>query len=385
VAETTTVADRQLAPGTPQIHLLAIGVGAYEFLPGGTNFQPTSPNLPQLTSPPDSAVALATRLYDELKFGPLQVGSVEMALSPARQNVDVGDGPKDVKVATRDNINDAFNNWLNRCNESTQNVGIFYFCGHGMRFTDMLLLPSDFGRSPANPTEKAVNFSGTYLNMARCNAATQIYFIDACGTWDPQFNMPSGQHGTPLLNTSTAEFQASAPRCAPIFYASEDGRQAFGSALAGQTPFVDLLFQGIFEGKCAVNQHPDWCIKPAELATKLLELADWFQQSGAATALPKVDIRNHLAAANRAVHRLAAPPKVELRLLCPTGTAGAVVFVEQNGTRVAQSLPLPGGLPLNIAVEPGVYQIVLNDPGTNQDLSNTPAFIQPPPNTIVVS
>ena len=47
-----------------------------------------------------------------------------------------------------------------RCDRDADNVGLFYFCGHGLESAGQMLLAEDFGVSSNRPWEAAIDFSG---------------------------------------------------------------------------------------------------------------------------------------------------------------------------------------------------------------------------------
>ncbi|MCV2355405.1 caspase family protein [Paucibacter sp. B2R-40] len=113
--------------------------------------------------------------------GPVALGSVEaLASAVAPVNVMTPTGSVTLERATRDNIQDAFELWLSRVTSDDGNVGVFYFCGHGVMVTDHYLLAEDFGRSKAMPWERAFDISNTLRAIERDVKGALYVFIDAC-------------------------------------------------------------------------------------------------------------------------------------------------------------------------------------------------------------
>ncbi len=106
-----------------------------------------------------------------------------------------------VDEATHDKIKSAFANWYRRLNAREDNVGFFYFCGHGVEASDRYLLPADFGSNDLDWTEHIIDFTLTHNNMDKCRAGTQCFFLDCCRDrpLDLQSAAASGPVGRPLL------------------------------------------------------------------------------------------------------------------------------------------------------------------------------------------
>ena len=178
----------QSDPGvsTPQAHALLIGVGRYPHLLGGDGpLAINSFGMGQLPSPPASAQALANWLIDKRTTTHLNarvpLGTVELLLSPGTYTASAG-ASRTVDDATFEKISAAFENWLARCDRNPENIGIFYFCGHGLeRHPDGFLLASDHGDSHAQPWRNAINFSVTEQGVRMAaKARTFCWLIDAC-------------------------------------------------------------------------------------------------------------------------------------------------------------------------------------------------------------
>src|SRR5262245_11586921 len=137
----TKIYERNPLAG-PGVHVLAIGVGRYPHLIGGTGPLANNPlGLAQLSSPPVSVKAvldwfLATQVpAGKIGFTNPQtsLASVEgLASSDAPVSVASPDGMVQLESASRQNIQDAFERWLAQLTSDDANIGVFYFCGHGI-------------------------------------------------------------------------------------------------------------------------------------------------------------------------------------------------------------------------------------------------------------
>lgn len=239
----TVVYDAGLPTNQPQAHALIIGVGMYPYLRDGSGpVWAGNGGMGQLSSPPHSARALAQFLCENwtayTQAQPIEptthtpLGSVTLLLSeqsaaPFTFNPP-GQAPQTVSectAATFRNISTAFDRWHDRLHELQENIGIFYFCGHGLAKGDLALLPEDFAASSKRPYETAININQTHLGMKRCQARTQLYFLDVCRkvTTEALQNQSFGGRG--LLEVDLTQVEQ---RNAPIFYATEYGNEAFG-------------------------------------------------------------------------------------------------------------------------------------------------------------
>jgi hypothetical protein len=223
---------------TPQAHVLVIGVGRYPYLiNGGGTLAINHFNMGQLDSPPESAQAMANWLIAKSTTSHLNpnvpLGTVELLLSPTTYTDSAG-STRTVDDATFANISNAFETWLARCDRNADNVGIFYFCGHGLERTDAFLLASDHGDSRYKPWRHTIHFSATELGVrAAAKAKTFCWLIDACRNnpidttrWpliaaQPLFNPPIQQmppRVTQMLRATTLNDVAHGPPGGGISY-----------------------------------------------------------------------------------------------------------------------------------------------------------------------
>lgn len=169
----------------PQTHVLIIGVGGYPYLEGGTlqqaDMETPFQSLGQLTSVPVSATAFLDAILaieaEGAWLSPL--GTINVLINqpggdPVNTSLGFAESP------TLRNIENAYLDWRNRCDENPNNVAIFYFCGHGIQKGDHHLLAEDFMERIRNPAAGAFNFSGTRRGFMNCRAEKKLFFIDAC-------------------------------------------------------------------------------------------------------------------------------------------------------------------------------------------------------------
>jgi hypothetical protein len=259
-------------PTAPQTHALVIGVGAYPHLLGGTvvEREPATVlrGLGQLTSPVVSASDFALWLTRHADGFVKPLASVQLLLSPGTavvpENVPAG-----VEAATFTNIRAAFKNWVERCDQSSDNLGLFFFCGHGVQAEVMLLLPEDFGEDSNAPWDTAIDFSTTFTGMNDCKAKTQCYFLDACRERPIEvLKTVGGAHGRPLKTTQQLRFT---PRDAPVLLSAPQGWQAQGPANE-KSYFTEALIRSL-EGFGANRKvGHNWIVRTNSLVEAVKEL-----------------------------------------------------------------------------------------------------------------
>lgn len=189
----TALYNANLPDEEAQTHVLIIGVNAYPHLPGGASWPtqraPKHFGLPQLTSPVASAHAFTNWLLEHYQNVDAPLGSIELLLSPASYTPSAGAAsrlqvqpgtPVQVAAAEFAPIEQAAGRWYIRADKHRDNVALFYFCGHGLEASDRYLLPADFGANRLKWTANMINLTETHNNMDRCQAKTQLFFIDAC-------------------------------------------------------------------------------------------------------------------------------------------------------------------------------------------------------------
>lgn len=224
-----------------QLHVLLVGVSEYPHLPGGPEFDARRPpkrtfGLGQLTSPLLSASALADWFLTKHDHPDTPLGSVELLLSPSEYAPNADAAVKlgvaagsavTVPSATFDSIKEAAGRWFDRLHELRENIGLFYFCGHGLEASDRYLLAADFASDPKNLDQGIINFQQTFRNMARCKVSTQCFLLDACRDSPDQLRVAAseGKVGRPIVDPQSGPILG---RNAPIYHAAAPEKPAFG-------------------------------------------------------------------------------------------------------------------------------------------------------------
>ena len=192
--------------------------------------------LGQLTSPPISAAAFVQWCLGREQNPPQPSGhrnplaplaSIEVVASPAA--IDLPSAPATtVDLADMNGIETCFERWRLRCIANPTNLGVFYFCGHGVMTATNYLLAADFGG--ANPWRRAFDLDNTVRALERELAGPMYFFIDACRQIPRALALRLGASSPALRTADLSKPVVNASHL--VLYAAGEGRKAF--ALPGQ-------------------------------------------------------------------------------------------------------------------------------------------------------
>lgn len=244
-------------PAQPGTHVLAIGVGKYPHLLGGKGTLAKDPmGLEQLKSPAVSVKGLLDWFLSLLgggqRFHSLAVplASVEaLASAEVPVTIDTPYGPIKLDPAIQDNVQQSFEDWLARLKGHPENVGVFYFCGHGVMVADQHLLSEDFGRTQ-QPWSKAFNISLTIRAVEREVQGSIFFFIDACRKIPRAVAITLGAEGPPLLPPNLGTNVSR--RHTTAIYAAGEGELAFAPQGGAVSRFTAALLCAL-SGYCGVK------------------------------------------------------------------------------------------------------------------------------------
>lgn len=231
------------SPGT---HVLIIGLGGYPHVLGGDPKQLTNEpmGLQQLSSPPVSADAVADWFLGrdadpQAKRGfqnpTSPLASIEMLVSPPWAPKDKAQphryrlaGGDEIVVdgGSREKISSCYATWLGRVKSNAANIGVFYFCGHGVTGLNDYVLPEDFGHDPLNPWHDAIDIATTARAARRAVAGALYFLIDACREAKQEALAPGAQ-AQPLESVAFKKPVQCFSRL--MLWATAEGRQAHGA------------------------------------------------------------------------------------------------------------------------------------------------------------
>jgi tetratricopeptide (TPR) repeat protein len=278
--------DAKVDTASPGTHVLIIGVGGYPHLLGGDPEGLTDDpmGLAQLTSPPVSANAVAgwflgQRSDPKAKHGfnnpKAPLASIEMLVSPSwvleeRQQPHkfrLADGAE-IKIdrATRERIRSCYAIWHERVKANPSNVGVLYFCGHGVTGLNDYVLPEDFGKDRKNPWHDGIDIATTARAARRSIAGALYFFIDACRETKQDALMPGAQ-AQPLEYVNFKKPVQCFARV--MLWATGEGRPAHGPE-GKPSRFASALIHAL-SGFCGESSPdgPAWAISGAVLADQV--------------------------------------------------------------------------------------------------------------------
>jgi hypothetical protein len=259
----------------PATHVLVIGVGHYDHLPGGGG-APTghAEGMGQLSSPGASARAVAAWFLSGAFDNPERpLGSVAVAMSDAStRTVRVGAREMEAPAADSSGVSRAVEEWFERCNANPENMAVLYFCGHGVASgSRMALILQDFGSKEANPYAGALDLIALLTAMETCRASRQVFFIDACRVSSAAMagtDMALGQK--PLMPDVRRRLDLGAAAAQQTYYATLPGEAAY--ARTGRpSVFAEAVLWSLGGGG-ASDEDGEWWTT----SFRLLEAIDFF-------------------------------------------------------------------------------------------------------------
>lgn len=359
-------------PAQAGTHVLAIGVGSYPHLLGGSKKLANKPlGLKQLQSPPVSVKKLLDWFLAPVLVpgaagfsnAAAPLASVEaLASSAPGTTIDTPGGAVALDAATRQNVQDAFEAWLDRVKAHQDNVGVFYFCGHGLMASEHYLLAEDFGRSNAQPWAQAFDVSTTIRAVEREVPGTVYYFIDACREIARDVAMTLGADPNALvavdLNKKVVRKSVTA------IYATGEGELAFAPQGGEVSRFTSALLCAM-SGYCGIKPPgaATWNVDGEGIAAAVRQLLEFdaLDIKGKAGAGKQVS-EQAIQGSPVPLLRLASAPKVKVWLdLTPSQRRALyeLYLVSANGNRVAQTLL---DQVFRIEVPRGFYEVGAHDP-----------------------
>lgn len=282
------------------VHALVIGVGKYDY---PEQLRSINMSLQDIESASSNALAFANWLMedaiDEVEYVPTVRTGVATGLRPKNiqklaslellcdtETIRVQGKPSEVKRGTKDNIAKALRGWVRRVQERPgENIGVFYFSGHGFSANgSQLLCPADLG-SGEFQFSQAIDFTKTRIALKTSGENSQVYFIDSCRS------KPDGR----LERVATGEVLWKYDRWpskiseTPTFFACQDGKEATGNHLG----YFTQALMDVLEGAGAMKDHTAWDVLLTHVTPPLAETTQWHQQSDEAVA-PQIPVHEDI-------------------------------------------------------------------------------------------
>jgi hypothetical protein len=235
----------------PAVHVLAIGVGHYPHLLDGDGAPAEkSLGLGQLDSPPLSAKAFVEWFLKRQGNCAVPLGTIEALISAtAPMSLGLPGSELAVEGATRANVQRAFNAWLARVATHRENLGVLYFCGHGVMVADHYLLLEDFGADAGLPWANAFNVTVTLRAVEQKVRGSLYVFLDACRAVATDIALTYGANPPPLLAPTITDEVLRRSTC--VIRATGEGQLAFGDN--GQVSRYTTALVDALSGYCGVQ------------------------------------------------------------------------------------------------------------------------------------
>ncbi len=297
----------------PATHAIVIGVGAYKHLKDGDGPEfEDHEEMGQLTSPPISARTFAKFLMNDYNNPEKPLATLDLFISDNVTNKFKISGGNTITVerATMDNVRKGIREWKNRGDRSSDNLTIFFFCGHGVaKGSENVLLLEDFGEYKDTPFENAIDFRVFRLGMEKCAAREQCYFVDACRQPSSTLIESYESSGDPIIGASVYQ-SGTGIRHMPVFFSTMAGNKAYGRP-DEPSIFTEVLLKA-FEGAGSDNIGGDWVVDTNTLNNCLDFLLNRIiGQSGPIKQLMTVDGTSRVA-----LHYLNYNPEIPVTIGC---------------------------------------------------------------------
>lgn len=258
-------------PGT---HLIAIGIGAYDHLKGGSGPETKYHlEMQQLGSPPISARKVATWFIEHFDCEDFPLASVSLVLSERQPPMfDKGNrGLRIVPNGTIKEVSDAITAWIERAAVHPQSRIILYFCGHGLSGgTQNLYLMRDYGQNPNDPMSGALNYTNFIMGLECRIPSTQFLLFDACRSAPEiaEWNKHGGMHIFGVDRELRDGIAEPMQQC-PVF-STELDRKALGKD--DEPSLCATAFIMAMEGASAKKESGQWYVTTHLMVNALTDL-----------------------------------------------------------------------------------------------------------------
>lgn len=371
----------------PSTHVLAIGIGRYPRLLGGDQPLASKPlGLKQLDSPPVSLKALLDWfLIPTLAPGSLgfvnevaPLGTIHaLASAPQPVSIETPSGPVALEPAIKDNIDNAFAAWLEAVKRNDANIGVFYFCGHGVMVSEHHLLAEDFG-STLQAWAKAFDISSTIRAVERETRGALFFFLDACREVSRELALSIGADPQALMEVDlTKKVTRKSLVC---ISATGEGELAFAPSGGKVSRFTKALLRALsgFSG-IRINGKPAWEVDGETLASAVRKILEHEWEKNPNQNISRLQVCDQqINGGSVPLIRLATSPRVavEVNYLPEAMRAQYELYVQSANTKIAQTKE---NKCLEVEVPMGVYTVGAVDPdGVHQPDIRPDEDLRPP-------
>jgi Caspase domain len=257
-------------------HVLLIGIGDYPWLEDGIAFvaadhEENAMGMGQLSAPPISMRAMANWFLSEFDNPDRPLASLSLLLSEAEDShyahPRATGGTDALPRGTIDDVRAAVAAWIKRASLRRDNALVFGFCGHGLQSGNPVLLCRDYGKDPLGRFQGAIDFEQFRIALSTMLPDTQLVFVDACRTPDPDDSqLGAATPGNPLIDMQSLSKRDNSPALQSVHFATSLYTPAWGR------PDSPSLFTGAVLkalGGGAAEHTADWWVTTGRLQTVL--------------------------------------------------------------------------------------------------------------------
>ena len=355
----------------PGVHVVLIGVGRFSTA--------RAAELLEDDAPPDGFIDLETPMHSVEAFAAWLQAHLHVAKTPlktirALASSSARTSSLDVSPPTFQNLANNVRQWAADLDTDEENLGIFYFCGHGLRIGEMqFLLAEDFGTERHAPFDNTIEPELFANAMRQYRARRQLFLIDACSTEVPFKKKYENARPRTLVQAAENGNLAGSEQC--LIRASKLGTRAFGLR-NGPSLFMDALLRAM-KGGGAVSEQGGWVI-----STDMLKMAlSWLIQSRPEGVGQEVSFGGGTLSSSVSFQTVAGRPLVPVRVMCDPRDFESVSALHVNS---AQHSPA-GGWPEDFDMPRGAHDFQAVETGPQGPTVRGEVMQEPiaPPYTVV--
>jgi hypothetical protein len=373
---------------TPGTHVLIIGVGYYRHLRGGP--EPRSGvhlGLNVLQSPPVSAIHLARWILDgnDAPSGGLHnpnapLTTLEILVSSEQgEQLNAAGAMHDIERASLPLVQTGFDRWLDEVQRHSNNVGVLYFCGHGVMGNgpEHILLLDDHGANRNRPFQTgSFDLSNTVRALWRQVPAQLYIFVDACRTYSRRVGERLSSRPAALLDDGASS--ANVNRGTTWIESTTEGEPAYGDS-NGLSRFTAALLQAL-GGYCGAPQPgtPNWLVNGSALAQAMPKLLAMVNKERGGE--PQSCTPHPSGAVDAPLHVTTEVPKVKVEIELTPEVLRVISSYEIHNLVDSTVPPLTGGLSEGIwrtETSKGMYEVRIASV-MHQPYASGAQYLEPP-------
>ena len=350
------------AAENPGVVALVIGVGHYTSV-GALGLDE------ELSSATVSALEFGQWVLSELRYPGRNVVYADLLISAAADmDADVKqthlqklwkqEADWDFAPTTMQEIETAITAWEKRCDAHRENVGVFYFCGHGIEHQGVhALLASDLDPAQAGLgfPKGSFDLRDFYENTARRERRNKYFFIDACRSAPGKVAALKSINPGPV-NSSPLGVKHKGD--APLYVATKESDRAWG--LPNQVAqFTDAVLRALKGAAAVQGEGPHqgkWVINSMRMFEAIWKVLD-FQIAYNAGKDQRPDQPALGAVSSNVLHVFADNAEIPARLSWPAAYNGLRLIDNKAGTDYLSITQAPPFILLNAKLPPPVLTV----------------------------